>query len=1050
MTLVSFGRRFRRAASRVSLIALACLLSAAAAPPARAGQASVDKRVRSVENGLLPPVRLKGGPLETMRLADQLARYKIPGVSVAVINGGKIEWAKAYGVREAGTDAAVTPETLFQAASISKAVTALAALHFVEKGVLSLDGDVNGKLVSWKVPANDFTARKPVTVRGILSHSAGLTVHGFPGYAPAVEIPSLVSVLDGVKPANTAPIRVDAVPGSLWRYSGGGFTVLQQLLVDALHKPFPRLMAETVLGPAGMRHSTFEQPLPEDRLPSSAVAHLTNGKPVEGKRHIYPEMAAAGLWTTPSDLCRFAIEVMNSWNGRSRRVIGRDMARQMLTAQKDPSGLGVFLSGSGKGLRFEHGGANEGFSCMLVAYPETGQGAAVMVNSDAGGKLDGEILRAISAAYDWPDFKPKEKTLARLDPSVLDRYAGKYEVDPGFLVTVSRQGDGLAARIPGNDAPIELLPESETHFFALDQNLELSFIRKEDGTVTGFAADVGIKAQKVDDAALVTRLADEYVREYIARNPETATFEGLPDAPDDKLSDNSLEALAAWQAKEDGWLARLAAIDGAALWGRPEWLTYGFLREALEGSKGLRVARLELWPVNQMSGWQAGLAQLASIQPVGGPAAREKALARFGRVPRYLDTEIINLKEGLRLGYSTPKPNVELTIVQLDALLEAPVGDSPFFDPVKRDGDAGFRTEWQRLLEEEITPAVRRYRDFLKNEYLPKARTSIAISALPNGTEAYRALFRSMASLDRAAEETYRLGEKAVARYEAEAAEIGQKLFKVQGLQAVKKKMEEDPRSHFRSREELLAFSREAVDRARRAMPDWVVFMPKADVVVEPIPGYLEKTASSGYQSGALDGSRPGVYMINLYRPEDQSKAQVELTAFHETYPGHHFQISVSAELPRPHLITRLVASGGYIEGWARYAEALSEEMGLFSTDIARINRRMWPAHGMVVDPGLHVLGWTKERAVAYIMATGRFSPHEAESLVDRIIAWPAQLTTYDTGGLEFFELRAKAEKALGPKFDIRAFHSEVLRYGAVTLPMLREIVDRWIAGQLK
>ena len=551
-----------------------------------------------------------------------------------------------------------------------------------------------------------------------------------------------------------------------------------------------------------------------------------------------------------------------------------------------------------------------------------------------------------------------------------------------------------------------------------------------------------------DAAEQVTRLADEYVREYIARNPEMATFEGLPDAPDDKLSDNSLEALAAWQAKEDGWLSRLAAINGASLWGRPEWLTYGFLREALEASKGMRIARTELWPVNQMSGWQAGLAQLASIQPVGTPAARQKALARFGRVPRYLETEIVNLKEGLRLGYSTPKQNVELTLVQLDTLLETPVGDSPFFLPAKRDGDAGFRAEWERLLKEEITPAVRRYRDFLKNEYLPKARTSISISALPNGAEAYRALFRSMASLDRPAEETYRLGEKAVARNEAEAAEIGRKLFKVQDLETVKKKMQEDPGNGFRTREELLDFTKEAIERARRAMPDWVEYMPKADVVVEPIPGYLEKTASSGYQSGALDGSRPGVYMINLYKPEEQSRAQVELTAYHETYPGHHFQISVSAELPRPHLITRLVASGGYIEGWARYAEALSEEMGLITSDIARINRRMWPAHGMVVDPGLHVLGWTKERAVAYVMATGRFSPHEAESLVDRIIAWPAQLTTYDTGGLEFFALREKAEKALGPKFDIRAFHSEILRYGAVTLPMLREIVDRWIADR--
>jgi uncharacterized protein (DUF885 family) len=553
-----------------------------------------------------------------------------------------------------------------------------------------------------------------------------------------------------------------------------------------------------------------------------------------------------------------------------------------------------------------------------------------------------------------------------------------------------------------------------------------------------------------DDAALVTRLADEYVREYIARNPETATFEGLPDAPDDKLSDNSLEALAAWQLKEDGWIGRLAAIDGAALWGRPGWLTHGFLREALEGSKGLRVARLELWPVNQMSGWQAGMAQLASVQPVGTPIHRERAFARFGQVPRYLDTEILNLKEGLRLGYSTPKPNVELTIAQLDDLLEAPVRESPFFLPAKRDGDAGFQAEWERLLKDEITPAVRRYRDFLKNEYLPKARTSIAISALPNGAEAYRALFRSMSSLDRPAEETFRLGEKAVARYEAEALDIGRKLFKVKDLRAVIKKMGENPGDRFRTREELLEFSGEAVDRARRAMPAWVEFMPKAEVLVEPIPDYLEKTASSGYRSGALDGSRPGVYMINLYRPEDQAKVQAELTAYHETYPGHHFQISVSAELPRPHLITRLVACGSYIEGWARYAEALAEEMGLFSTDLARINRRLWPAHGMVVDPGLHVLGWTKERAVAYVLATGRFSPHEAASLVDRIIAWPAQLTTYDTGGLEFFALRERAERALGPRFDIKAFHSEILRYGAVTLPMLREIVDRWIEDRAK
>ncbi len=555
-------------------------------------------------------------------------------------------------------------------------------------------------------------------------------------------------------------------------------------------------------------------------------------------------------------------------------------------------------------------------------------------------------------------------------------------------------------------------------------------------------------APPADDAAKVTRLADEYVRELILRNPEMATFAGLPGAPDDRLSDNSLPALEAWRAKEDAWLARLAAIDGAGLWGRPEWVTFGFLREALEGSKVSRIARLELWPVNQMSGWQAGLSMLASVQPVGTPARREQALARWRQVPRYIDTEIANLREGLRLGYSTPKRNVELTIEQLNALLEAPVRDSPFFSPALRDKAPEFQAAWADLLTGEITPAVRRYRDYLKQEYLPKARTSIGISALPNGTEAYRALFRQGTTIDRTAEETYRLGEQAVARNEAGAAEIGRRVLGTPDFRAAFKKMSDDPGNRFKSREELLAFSTQAVDRARRAMPAWFEFIPKAYVVVEPVPEYLEATASSGYEAAAADGSRPGVYRINLYQPEGQTRANSEVTAFHETFPGHHFQISVSAELPRSHPITQLIESGSYVEGWARYAEALAEEMGLYSTDLSRINRRLWPAHGMVVDPGLHVLGWTRERAVDYILATGRFSQHEAEALVDRIVALPTQLTTYDTGGLEFFALRAKAEKALHRNFDIRAFHSEVLRYGAVTLPMLREIVDRWIASR--
>ena len=564
--------------------------------------------------------------------------------------------------------------------------------------------------------------------------------------------------------------------------------------------------------------------------------------------------------------------------------------------------------------------------------------------------------------------------------------------------------------------------------------------------VSGFAAPAAAE----DPAAKVTRLADEFVRGLIDRSPEMATLMGIAGASDDKLSDNSLSALKAWQAKEDDWLAQLATVDGASLWGRPEWVTYGFLREALEGSKAGRIAHMELWPVNQMIGWQAGIAQLAAVQPVGSAVHRDQALARWRQLPRFLGTEIVNLKEGLRLGYSTPKPNVELVIAQLDAVLAMPVRTSPLFAPVLRDKTPEFQAAWERLLSADINPAIQRYRDFLKNDYLPKARTSLGLSGLPNGAAAYRALFRQGTSLDRSAEETYKLGEQAVARNVGQAAEIGRKLYGGADLPAVIKKMAADPGNHFKSREELMDFSRQAVERARKALPAWFALIPKADVVIEPVPAFLEKTASSAYEAAAADGRRPGTYRINLYQPEAQTRATAEQTAFHEAFPGHHFQISIAAEQPGRHPIALVVGSGSYIEGWARYTEALAEEMGLYTTEFGRVNRRLWPAHGMVVDPGLHVFGWTREKAVKYILDTGRFSPHEAESLVDRIIATPTQLTTYDTGGLEFFALRAKAEKALGKKFDIKSFHSEVLRYGAVTLPMLREIVDRWIAAQSK
>jgi len=547
-------------------------------------------------------------------------------------------------------------------------------------------------------------------------------------------------------------------------------------------------------------------------------------------------------------------------------------------------------------------------------------------------------------------------------------------------------------------------------------------------------------------AARVTAMADEYIKEALARFPEQAAFLGLAGAPQDRLTDNSLVALRAWQEKEDRWAAELSRIEASSLWGRPEWLTYGYLREIVEASRAARIARSELWPVNHMSGWQAGLAQLAAIQPVGTPEKRAQALTRWRMVPRYIDTEISNLREGLRLGFTAPKLTVRLVIGQLDALLGAPVESSPFSSPAMRDETPEFREDWQRLLANAINPAIRSYRDFLDKEYLLGARDSIGISALPKGPEIYRALFRSATTLDRPAEETFKLGQEAVQRYEAEAASIGQEIAGSSDLAVIRARMMSDPANYFNDREELLAFSRDAVERARLTMPQWFLTVPKADVIIEPIPDFLEKTASSGYESAAADGSRPGTYRINLYQSEKQMRSTAEITACHETYPGHHFQISVAMEQPAGHLITRIPVSGGYIEGWARYSEALAEEMGLYTSAYARIGRRLWPAHGMVVDPGIHIMGWTRQQAIDFVFATGRFSEHEAESLIDRVIAWPAQLTSYDTGALEFFALRKKAEEALGSRFDIKAFHDQLLKYGSVTLPMLREVIERWVA----
>ena len=456
---------------------------------------NLEHRVSRVENGLMPSVIITNQPAAAMNIAERMKFYKTPGVSITVINNGKIEWARGYGVKTTGSDEKITPETLFQAASISKPVAAIAALRLAEKGKLNLDADVNERLVTWKVPENEFSQQKKVTLRALLSHGSGLTVHGFRGYAMSEQVPTLVQILNGEKPANSAPIRVDITPGTLWRYSGGGFTVYQQLIQDVTQKPFSVLMRNMVLKPIGMRHSTYEQPLPKKLQSSAASGHDANGKTIAGNFHVYPEMAAAGLWTTPSDLALFAIEVQKSFSGKSDKLLSQKMGEQLLTVQKGEWGLGLRLSGKDDAERFGHNGANEGFQCLMIASKRTGQGAVVMTNSDNGGQLAREILFAIAQEYGWADLAPVEKKIAKIDPGIYDGYVGQYEISPTLVVSVTREGDKLFASVAGQH--IELFSESDAKFFTLSDST-VEFVKDEaTGNVTHLLLNKTNRAKKI-------------------------------------------------------------------------------------------------------------------------------------------------------------------------------------------------------------------------------------------------------------------------------------------------------------------------------------------------------------------------------------------------------------------------------------------------------------------------------------------------------------------------------------------------------------------------
>jgi uncharacterized protein (DUF885 family) len=557
-----------------------------------------------------------------------------------------------------------------------------------------------------------------------------------------------------------------------------------------------------------------------------------------------------------------------------------------------------------------------------------------------------------------------------------------------------------------------------------------------------------VRVVRVEPAdARATALADTYLSAYLDRYPEQGTYFGIPGRHHDRLTDNSLAAQRTWEAREDGWLTEAKAIDPATIEAGTLKATYAIVREALEGAIGARVCRSELWNVSQMTGWQVSQGYLVTIQPIGSDDARKDALARWSTLPAYIDTEIANAREGLRLKYTAPQGSVRIVIGQIDRLLKGSAADSPFMSPARRDKSTEFITEFTTLYRQDIVPALTRYRDFLQREYLPAARTEIAVTSNPDGASCYAASVRYFSTLPIEPSQVHQTGLREVESLNTEMRTTAERIVHTPDVKTLLDKVRSDRQYLFKNRTELIGYSEAALARSKAAVPSWFGLVPKSDVKVEPYPKYREQNAANEYNPPAEDGSRPGLFYINAYQAEKKPKAPAESTAFHETIPGHHLQIAIALERKDIHPIGRYIINSGFAEGWGLYAERLADEMKLYSSDLDRLgmlSSQAFRASRLVVDSGIHTMGWTRQQAIDYMLANTAEAKTDIASEIDRYIIYPGQATAYMLGMLEIRKARDDAQSAMGPRFDIKAFHDRVLEDGAVPVTFLSQKIRAW------
>lgn len=438
--------------------------------------------IEAIENGLQPALQIKGDSIRTFNILDRMERYNIPGASIAIVENGSIKWTRGYGVANTETGQPVDENTLFQAGSISKPVAALAALKLVEEGQIDPDRDINAYLTDWKIEENPFTETEKVTLDRLLSHTAGMTVHGFPGYRQNDTFPSITAVLSGE--GNTAAVYPDTIPGSIWRYSGGGYTVMEKTVEDVSGMPLEEYMEEHILQPIGMDNSTYMQPLNPERHSQASAAYNREGEILEGLWHNYPEQAAAGLWTTPSDLAKYVLEIQEILDGKEDGILSRTTVERMLTKQENGWGLGPSLQWEGDSLLFRHGGKNAGFTNELVAFARQGKAVIIMTNADNGGNLIGELLRSVSAHYGWGISEPRMIESVEISPEQLKRLTGRYvfttQSGDEYEMNIDMEDNRLVAENPLNSRTGILIPVGQMQFVDPDTGEGTEFRIDED------------------------------------------------------------------------------------------------------------------------------------------------------------------------------------------------------------------------------------------------------------------------------------------------------------------------------------------------------------------------------------------------------------------------------------------------------------------------------------------------------------------------------------------------------------------------------------------